>query len=128
MQSSTSQQHGFVGNVEEEKNLNDAVANFAQASAEDISSFTQLNDTNAYLQQHVAHISSSNDKSQQKLPALQNQMNMMNLVQNPDTPPGHIQKPHTTRQPPQYPQYPQPPPKVYQPPPMQHALSPQVTY
>ena len=35
IQSSTAQQHGFAGNVEEEKNLNNAVAKFAQASAED---------------------------------------------------------------------------------------------
>ena len=52
MQSSTAQQHGFAGNLEEEKNLNDAVANFAQASASDRSAFTQLTDTNVYPQQH----------------------------------------------------------------------------
>ena len=72
MQSSTSQQHGFAGNVEEEKNLNDAFSNFAQALAADIPALTQLTDTNVYLQQHVAHISSNNDDLQQKLSALQN--------------------------------------------------------
>ena len=55
-------------------------------------------------------------------------MNMMNLVQNPAIPPGQIQRQHTTVQPPQYPHYPQPPPQLYQPPPMQHASLPQVTY
>ena len=35
MQSSTAQQHGFTGNVVEENNLNDAMANFAQASEAD---------------------------------------------------------------------------------------------
>ena len=88
MQSSTAQKHGFAGNMVEEKNLNYAVENFAQASESDRSTFIQLTDTNTYLQQHVATISSNNDKFQQKLPALQNQMNMMNLVQNPAIPPG----------------------------------------
>ena len=60
MQSSTAQKHGFGGNAEEEKNLNDVFANFAQALEADRSAFTQLTDTNAYLQQHVAHISSNN--------------------------------------------------------------------
>ena len=64
MQSSTAQQHGFTENVVEEKNLNDAVATFAQASAADRSAFTQLKDTNTYLQQHVANISSNNEKIQ----------------------------------------------------------------
>ena len=106
MQSSTSQQHGFAGNLVEEKNLNEAVANFAQASSAERSSFTQLTDTDAYLQQHVANISSKNDELQQNIPALQNQMNMMNLVQNPDIPPDQTQRPHTTGHPPQYQQYP----------------------
>ena len=128
MQSSTAQQHGFAENVVEEKNLNDAFANFAQASAADRSVFTQLTDTNAYLQQHVANISSNNDELQQKLLVLQNQINMMNLVQNPAIPPGQIQRPHTTGQHPQYPHYPQPPPQVYQPPSMQHSLPPQYPY
>ena len=96
MQFSTAQQHGFAGNVVEEKNLNNAVANFAQASAADISAFTQLTDNNTYLQQHVANRSSNNDKLQQKLSALQNQMNVMNLVQNPAIPPGQTQLPYTT--------------------------------
>ena len=121
IQSSTAQQHGFAGNVEEENNLNYAVANFAQASASDRSDLTKLTDTNAYLQRHVAHISSNNDELQQKLLALKNQMNMMNLVHNPAIPPGQIQRPHTTGQPTQYTQYQQPPPQLYQPPPMQHA-------
>ena len=51
MQSSTSQQHGFAGNVEEEKKLKYAVENFAQASVAHIPAFTQLTYTNAYLQQ-----------------------------------------------------------------------------
>ena len=72
IQSSTAQQHGFAGNVEEEKNLNDAFSNFAQALAADIPALTQLTDTNVYLQQHVSHISSNNDNLQQKLSALQN--------------------------------------------------------
>ena len=100
MQSSTAQQHGFAGNVVEEKNPNDAVANFAQASAADISAFTQLTDTNAYLQQHVANISSNNDELQQKRLALKNHMNMMNLVQDPDILPIQTKSPHTTGQPP----------------------------
>ena len=45
MQPITAQQHGFTGNVVEENNLNDAVANFAQASAADRSAFTKLTDT-----------------------------------------------------------------------------------
>ena len=110
MQSSTAQQHGFAGNVVEEMNPNDAVANFAQASAADISAFTQLTDTNAYLQQHVANISSNNDELQQILLVLQNQMNMMNLFQNSAIPFGQTQRPHTTGQPTQYPRYSQPPP------------------
>ena len=92
----TAQQHGFAGNVVEEKNLNDAVANFAQTSAADISDFKRFTDTNAYLQQHVSTIFSNNDELQQKLSALINQMNMMNLVQNPAIPPGQTQHPHTT--------------------------------
>ena len=72
MQSRTAQQHGFAGNVEEEKNLNNAVANFAQYSEADRSAFTQLTDTTTYLQQHVAHMSSNNDELQQKLSAVQN--------------------------------------------------------
>ena len=96
MQSSTAHQHGFAGNMLEKKNLNDAVANFAQVSSEDRSVFTQLTDTNAYLQQHVANISSKNDELQQKYLALKNQMNMMNLVQNPAIQPVQIQRPHTT--------------------------------
>ena len=67
MQSSTAQQHGFAGNVVEEKNLNDAVANFSQASAAYRSDFTQLTDTNAYLQKHVADISSNNGELQQNV-------------------------------------------------------------
>ena len=35
MQSRIAQQHDFTGNVEEEKNLNSAVANFAKSSASD---------------------------------------------------------------------------------------------
>ena len=100
MQSSTAQKHVFTGNVVEEKNLNDAVANFSQASALDRSYFTQLTDNNAYLQQHVTNISSNNDKSQQKRLALQNQMKIMNLVQNSFIPSGQKQHPHTTGQPP----------------------------
>ena len=49
----------------EEKNLNDAMSNFAQAPSSDRSDFTQLTDINAYLQQHVAHVSSNNDELQQ---------------------------------------------------------------
>ena len=49
MQSITYQQHGFAQNVEEEKDLNEAVANFAKDSAADRSAFTQLPYTNAYL-------------------------------------------------------------------------------
>ena len=100
MQSRTAQQHGFVGNVVEEKNLNNAVAKFVGHR----SAFTQLAYTNAYPQQHVANISSNNDELQQKLLALKNQMNMMNLVQNPAIPPGQTQHPHTTGKPPKYPQ------------------------
>ena len=105
MQYSTAQQHGFAGNMVEEKNLNYAVANFAQSSAADISDFTQFTDTNAYLHQHIVDISSNNDELQQKLSALQNQMNMMNLVQNLDIPPGQTQRTHTAGKPPQYTQY-----------------------
>ena len=39
MQSSTAQQHGFTGNLVEEKNLNSAVENFAQDSAAERSVF-----------------------------------------------------------------------------------------
>ena len=67
MQSSTAQLHEFTGNAVEEKNLNDAVANFSQASAAYRSDFTQLTDTNAYLQKHAADISSNNDELQQKV-------------------------------------------------------------
>ena len=49
MQSITSQQHIFAGNVVEEKNLNDVVAKFAQAPAAYRSDFKQFTDTNAYL-------------------------------------------------------------------------------
>ena len=105
----------------EETKLNDAVANFALSSAVDRSDFIQLTYTNAYLQQHVADIPSTNDKLQQQLLALQNQMNMVNLVQNPAIPPSQTQGPHTTGKPPHYPQYKQPPPQGYQPPQMQHA-------
>ena len=35
MQSSTAQQHGFAINLVEEKNLNDAAANFAESSESD---------------------------------------------------------------------------------------------
>ena len=87
-----------------------------------------MTDTNFYLQQRVAHISSNNYELQQKRLALQNQMNTMNLVQNPAIPPGQSQHPHTTGQPPHYPQYPQPPSQVYQSQPMQHAAPPQVPY
>ena len=104
MQSSTAQQHGFTGNVVEEKNLNNAVANFTQAPAAYRSDFTKLTDTNTYIQQHVSDIPSNNDELQQKRSALQNQINMMNLVQNPAIPPDQTQRPHTTGQPPKYPQ------------------------
>ena len=40
MMASTTQQHGYAGNAEEDKNLNEAVANFAQVSASDRSEFT----------------------------------------------------------------------------------------
>ena len=113
MQSSTAQQHGFTWNVVEENNLNDAVANFEQASESEISDLTQLTDTNAYLHQHVVNISSNNDELQQKLSVLQNQTSMMNLVQNPAIPPGQTQHPQTTGNTPQYPHQPQPPPQVY---------------
>ena len=103
MQSSTAQQHGFAGNVVDEKNLNNAVAKFAQASAADRSDYTQLTDTNTYLQQHVANISSKNDELQQTLLTLQNQTNMMNLVQNPAIPHVQTQQTHTTGQPTHYP-------------------------
>ena len=128
MQSSTAQQHGFAGNVVEENNLNDAVANFAQVSAAYRSDFTQLTDNNTYIQQHVANISSNNDELQQKLSALQNQINMMNLVQNPSIPPVQTQRPHTTGQPTQHPQYQQPPPQGYQHSPIQHASPPHIPY
>ena len=49
MQSSTAQQHGFAGNVIEEKNCNELMAKFAQASEADISAFTKLTDTDLYL-------------------------------------------------------------------------------
>ena len=128
MQSRTAQQHGFAGNVVYEKNFNDAEANFSQASASDRSDFIQFIDTNSYLQQHLANISSNNDKLQQKISALQNQMNMMNLVQNPAIPPGQTQQPHTKGKTPHDPKYPQPPPQVCQPPPLQHPSPPQVPY
>ena len=41
MKSRTAQQHGFAGNVEEEKNLKEAVDKFSQASAADKSALTQ---------------------------------------------------------------------------------------
>ena len=56
MQFSTAQQHGFAGNVVEEKNLNNAVETFSQSPAAEISDFTPLTDTNNYLQQHVSDI------------------------------------------------------------------------
>ena len=87
MMASTTQQHGNAGNSEEETNLNEAVANFAQASASYRSVFTQLTDTNSQLQQQVAQVSSTNNDLQQQLAALQNQMNMTNLVQNIEIPP-----------------------------------------
>ena len=104
------------------------MAKFAQASAADRSVFAQLTDINAYIQQHVADISSNNDELQQNLLALQYQINMMNLVQNPSITPIQTQRPHTTGHPPQYPQYQQPPPQGYQLPPMQHALPPHILY
>ena len=61
MMESTTQQHGYAGNSEEETNLNEAVANFAQASASDRSVFTQLTDTNSQLQQQVDQLSSTKD-------------------------------------------------------------------
>ena len=128
MQSNTAHKHGFARNLAEENNLSDAVAKFAQESSADRSDLTQLTDTNAYLQQHIGDISSDNDELQQKLSALQNQMNMMNLVQNPAIPPSQIQCPHTTGQPPQYTQHQQSPPQGYQPTPMQHTLPPQIPY
>ena len=82
--------------MEEGKIFNDAVAQFAQTSAADRSAFTQLIDINAYLQQDIAHVSSYNENLQQKRLALQNQMNMMNLVQNPEIPPVQSQLPPTT--------------------------------
>ena len=100
MQYRTAQKNGFAGNVAEEKNLNNTVANFAQASALYRSAFTQLTDTNAYLQQHATNMSSNNYELQQKKSSLQNQMNMTNLVQNSAIPPGQTQLPHTTGQPP----------------------------
>ena len=57
MMASTTQQHGYAGNAEEETNLNEAVANFAQESASDRLAFTQLADTNLQLQQQVAQVS-----------------------------------------------------------------------
>ena len=87
---STTQQHGYAGNAEEETNLNEAVANFAQASASDRSAFTQLTDTNSQLQQKVAQVSLTNDDLQQHLAEIQNQMNMMNLVHNPEIPPVQV--------------------------------------
>ena len=66
MQYRTAQKNGFAGNVSEEKNLNNTEANFAQASALYRSAFTQLTDTNAYLQQHATNMSSNNYELQQK--------------------------------------------------------------
>ena len=100
MQSSTAQQHGCARNLVEKNNLNNAVASFAQESEADTSAFKKFTDTNAYLQQHVANISSNNDELQQKRLALKNHMNMMNLVQDPDILPIQTKSPHTTGQPP----------------------------
>ena len=124
----TDQKHGFAGNAEEEKNLNDAVAKFAQASVADRSDFKQLTDTNTYQKQQISLVSSNNDELQQHILALQNHMNMMNLVQKPAIPTVQSQHTPTTVQPPQYPQYPQPPPKVNQPPPVHYKSPQQVPY
>ena len=104
----TTQQHGYAGNAKEETNLNEAVANFAQASASDRLAFTQLTYTNSQLQQQVAQVSLTNDDLQKQLKALQNQMNMTNLVQNPAISP--VQVP---AEPPAYPQFSRRPPQPY---------------
>ena len=118
MQASTAQSQGFVGQVAEEPDLSEAVANFAQASAADRSAFTQLTDTNAYLQRNLAQVSASNDELYTQIADLQNQVNMMNLVQNPSPPAYQPAQQPTRPQPPRYtaPQQPAPYNAPYQPP------------
>ena len=110
MQNATAQQQGFVANVEvEDPDLTSAVANFAQASAADRTAFTQLTDTNAFLNQHMSAIAAQNETLQQQLAEMQQQMNAVNLVQQAQRPPPSLPPPQRA------PYYPAPA-QQYQPP------------
>ena len=110
MQNATAQQQGFAANVEvEDPDLTSAVANFAQASAADRSAFTQLTDTNAFLNQHMSAIAAQNETLQQQLAEMQQQMNAVNLVQQAQRPPPYVPPPQRA------PHYPAPV-QHYQPP------------
>ena len=91
IQNATAQKQGFAANVEvEDPDLTSAVANFAQALAADRSAFTELTDTNAFLNQLMSAIAAQNETLQQQLAEMQQQMNAVNLVQQAQGPPPYV--------------------------------------
>ena len=82
----TADAQGFAGEVTETPELNEAMANFAQALAADRNAFAQLTETNANLQHHINNVTSQNENLNFQLNQLQNQIKMMNLAQQPTLP------------------------------------------
>ena len=105
MQHTTAQQQGYAGNVTSvEGTLDNAVADFAQATAADREAFTSLTSTNANLQGHLEQVSAHNNDLQEQITNMQIQMHQMNLAQRQNN--TRVQPTQTTRPPMQQPPYP----------------------
>ena len=107
MQHTTAQQQEYAGNVTSvEGTLDNAVADFAQATAADREAFTNLTSTNANLQGHLDQVSAHNNDLQEQITNMQIQMHQMNLAQRQNTTP--VQPTQSTRPPMKQPPYPSP--------------------
>jgi len=129
MQHSTAQQQGYAGNVTDDGNvLDNAVANFAEATAADRTAFTNLTDTNNILQDHLEQVSAQNVTLQDQITNMQTQIHHMNMAQQQPpaqsqrspappmyTPPSQAPRMYAPRAP-TYMMPPTPPPIQYAPP------------
>ena len=83
MQTTTAQQQGFVGNVEQETvttDLEGALTNFANVSAAYREALAQLTDTNATLHKNISLYAAQNSDLQYKMALLKQQVQQMSLA------------------------------------------------
>ena len=82
MNGTTASEAGYhEGNIAVDTNLQDAIQNFANASAADRSAFEQLTSTNAQLETQLAQAHQQNMNLMQQLQQQSQQMNAVQLNQ-----------------------------------------------